>query len=261
MRVTYIGHSGFLVETDEGYLLFDCIASDDITKENENLEYSTGKLPELDAEKEIIVFVSHRHGDHYCHNIWKLKEQYPHVKYVISKDIPFSPNVRKRRGITEEDLSNILRVSAHQVYELSLRQGSTLKIETLRSTDAGVAFYLTLNGAAIYHAGDLNLWLWEEEGDAYNKDMSARFDKELEYLRGRKTDIAFLLLDPRQERDAYKGMDAYLEAMDVKYAFPMHFWKQYGIIAAYKEARGDKPYVSAVQQIEREGQIFELSEE
>lgn len=257
MRVTYIGHSGFLVETETAYLLFDCIADEAEEKENELLEYSTGRMPQLDGEKELVVFVSHSHRDHYSYDIWKLKDQYPYVKYVISKDIPFSTNARMRRGITDEDLPNILRAFANTDIELPLRQGDVMKIETLRSTDIGVAYYVTLNGHTIYHAGDLNLWLWEEEGEAFNRDMSRCFYKELEYLRGRKTDIAFLLLDPRQEADAYKGMDAYLSAMDVKYAFPMHFWKQYGIITAYKEARKDKGYVSAVQEIEREGQVFE----
>ena len=142
--------------------------------------------------------------------------------------------------------------------ELSLRNGSVLKIETFLSTDIGVAYYVTVNGHTIYHAGDLNLWLWEEESEEFNRDMSKRFRKVLEQLRGRKTDVAFLPLDPRQGEDAYKGMDAYLSAMDVKYAFPMHFWKQYDMITAYKEARKDKEYVSAVQNMEREGQIFEL---
>ena len=163
MRVTYIGHSGFLVETEEVYLLFDCIAADEDEQGSELLKYSTGKLPQLNAEKELVVFVSHRHEDHYSHAIWKLKNRYPHVKYVISKDIPFSPRVRERRGIVEADLSNILRVFADEENELSLRNGSVLKIETFLSTDIGVAYYVTVNGHTIYHAGDLNLWLWRRK--------------------------------------------------------------------------------------------------
>lgn len=257
MRVTYIGHSGFLVETEEVYLLFDCIAVVGEEEKEDLPGCSRGRLPDLDREKELVVFVSHRHEDHYSHDIWKLKDQYPYVKYVISKDIPFSPRVRERRGIMEKDLPNILRVFANEEHEIQLRQGGVLKVESFLSTDIGVAYYVTVNGQTIYHAGDLNLWLWEEEGEAYNKDMSNRFYKELEHLRGRKTDVAFLLLDPRQEDDAYKGIDAYLSAMDVKYAFPMHLWKHYDLITAYKEARKDKEYVTAVQEIVREGQVFE----
>ena len=41
VTVTYIKHSGFLVETKESYLLFD---------------YWEGKLPELQNSKELYVF-------------------------------------------------------------------------------------------------------------------------------------------------------------------------------------------------------------
>lgn len=261
MKVTYIGHSGFLVETEEAYLLFDCVASDGTEDNTGEKDYSTGTLPVLDDKKQLVVFVSHQHGDHYSHDIWKLKNKYLHVKYVISKDIPFSENARKACGISEADLDDILRVRANQKYELVLDQGSILDIETIRSTDMGVAFYLTLNGHTVFHAGDLNLWLWEEEGEEYNDYMSKHFFRELERLKGRRTDVAFLLLDPRQEKDAFRGMDAYLNAMDVRYAFPMHFWKQYDLITAYKEARKEEHFASAVQQIEYEGQVFDLPEE
>lgn len=50
MRVTYLGHSGFLLEMEDALLLFD---------------YYQGSLPEMDPEKTLFVFVSHVHYDHY----------------------------------------------------------------------------------------------------------------------------------------------------------------------------------------------------
>ena len=50
MKVTYIGHSGFLVETEIVNLLFD---------------YSEGEVPEVNKEMPLLVFVSHNHHDHY----------------------------------------------------------------------------------------------------------------------------------------------------------------------------------------------------
>ena len=49
MKVTYIHHSGFLVETERFYYLFD---------------YESGALPELDAKKPIFVLSSHSHRRH-----------------------------------------------------------------------------------------------------------------------------------------------------------------------------------------------------
>ena len=50
LTVTYIGHSGFLLETEDAYFLFD---------------YFKGTIPELKNNKSIIVFSSHRHHDHF----------------------------------------------------------------------------------------------------------------------------------------------------------------------------------------------------
>lgn len=50
MKITYIHHSSFLVETEENYFLFD---------------YFEGKLPQLKEDKPLLVFASHRHGDHF----------------------------------------------------------------------------------------------------------------------------------------------------------------------------------------------------
>ena len=41
MKITYINHSGFLLETKDCYYIFD---------------YYKGELPHLDKEKEVIVF-------------------------------------------------------------------------------------------------------------------------------------------------------------------------------------------------------------
>ena len=254
MKVTYIGHSGFLVETKEAYLLFDCLAVPGELP-NQDLEYSIGILPEMDKKKDIVVFVSHQHKDHYERAIWKLRELYPHVKYVISKDIPFSSKAQEKLGITEMDLQDILRAYGNKRYNLALQNGNEIKIETFFSTDEGVAYYVTLNGQTIYHAGDLHLWAWEEEGPKYVKTMTDQFYWVTEGLKGRKTDVAFVLLDPRLEKTAYQGIDAYLELMDCKCVFPMHFWKQYDFVACYLNERPGSP----VQMIEREGQTFEIN--
>ncbi len=160
MIITYLGHSGFLAELEDVYFLFD---------------YYKGEIPKLQKEKPLIVFVSHRHHDHYNRKIWDLRKEYPHVRYVISKDISMSERMRQRFSITEEDLKNILRAAPNQIYEMDIWGKTALKIETFRSTDEGTAFYLTCGKHTLYHAGDLQLWLWQEEGEEWNRDMRNRF--------------------------------------------------------------------------------------
>lgn len=248
MLVTYIGHSGFLVETDRLYLMFDCVADFGAQRR----EFSTGIYPRLKYNKELIVFVSHRHEDHYSRNIWKLARVYHHVSYVISKDVAY----QETQG---REARQLLRVSANRTYRLRLRDGSMLGIETLRSTDEGVAFFVTEGEHTIYHAGDLNLWVWRDEPKEYNVQMMRSFYRELGHLRGRRVELAFLPLDPRQEEDAFKGMDAYLQAMEIAHVFPMHFWDHYEIINQYKHCRKNEICVEVIHQIRHEGQEFNVS--
>ena len=49
MRITYIDHSGFLVETGTANFIFD---------------YYKGEIPPLDVEIPLVVFASHKHPDH-----------------------------------------------------------------------------------------------------------------------------------------------------------------------------------------------------
>lgn len=133
--INNIGHSGFSVESETHMLIFD---------------YSEGKLPSLAMKKKLYVFVSHSHSDHYNPEVFRLCREHPAVKFVLSSDIPRS------------------EVESHGVFDyISADPGTDIKLESkfrlkaLPSTDLGVAFLCCLDGRNIYHAGDLNLWLWE----------------------------------------------------------------------------------------------------
>lgn len=235
MRITYLGHSGFLAETKEHYLLFD---------------YYTGKLPVFSLEKKLTVFVSHSHQDHYNKEIFALQNGL-HITYVLSGDIR-----RKRIEELVHRENELLSVKAHETYRL---YGDQMAIETLRSTDIGVAYLVTLSEEGrtyhFYHAGDLNLWKWAEESKAHNNNMEANFRREMELIRGRHFDAAFVPLDPRQEDFAFGGMDLFLETADADAVFPMHFWKQPEIIRAYLKAR---PQVKNLILLEEEGRTCEF---
>lgn len=244
MKITYLGHSGFLVETKEYYLLFD---------------YYTGKLPVFLPEKKLAVFVSHSHQDHYNKEIFALqcgrdKDQHSAescITYVLSKDIG-----RKQAEAFVSEENELLMVKAHETY--SLEEGR-ITIETLRSTDAGVAYLVTVaeekERYRFYHAGDLNLWKWAEETKAHNNNMEANFRREMERIKGQYFDAAFVPLDPRQEVFAFDGMDLFLKTAEVKAVFPMHFWKHPEIIQEYLKAR---PQVKNIVALKEEGRTYEF---
>jgi len=242
VNVTYIGHSGFLVETGTCYLLFD---------------YYKGTLPKIDSDKMLIIFVSHGHPDHFNPDIFKLYEKHSNIMYFISSDIKMDDRSMDKYGITEL-YHKITIVNADSKYEIYDGK-QNLRISTLKSTDKGVAFLIDYNNKKIYHAGDLNLWVWKEENKQYNNNMKARFEKELSKIKGLNIDVAFAPLDPRQEEWFGLGLDALLDNVNVKYVFPMHFWDKPEVIQMYKKEREIKPASAVIVDVEKQGQSWIIS--
>lgn len=207
MNISYIYHSGFLAETDHCYYLFD---------------YYKGTVPTLNTKKPILVFASHRHPDHYNPEIFRLLQEQgmESITAVLAKDIPVK---RYPQGI------DAIKVTFHQTYELPYN--TTLR--TLLSTDEGVAFLVQCPEGTIYHAGDLNDWVWEGETEQYNKQMTGSYRHEINLLKDVPIDIAFLPLDPRQEKHYANGMLYFLKKINVKKIYPMHYWEQPEIVGKF----------------------------
>lgn len=230
MTARYIFHSGFLVETADCYYIFD---------------YYQGNLPRLDTQKPAVVFASHAHRDHYNPEIFvTLKKMgMTDIYAVLSKDVP----EEKYPGGVE-----VLRVAANAVYELPRGE----RLETLQSTDSGVAFLLTTDEGVIYHAGDLNDWFWKGEPDGGNKQMRGRYRHEIDKLKGRKIDLAFVVLDPRQEEHYADGMLYFLSTADVKSVCPMHYWEKPETVDRF--LRENPQYQNIIKNPEKRGSPYEV---
>ena len=237
MNITYLGHSGFLIEWDECYMLFD---------------YFEGDLPELMKSKKLYVFVSHHHHDHYNPKVFELMQRVESIEYIFSDDVHLVEDVDLHSN------GRIQFVSPHQNYEFHHQEGKTWKLFTLKSTDEGVAFLLEYHDQRIYYAADLNLWLWKGESEEYNHNMSKLFCDEMKYLKEVTLDLAFAPLDPRQEEYYSKGIEALLETATVKYLFPMHFWKQPEIIGRFLKEKGACLKETIMLQVDAPGQTWKL---
>ena len=229
MKVTYLEHSGFVVEYKNYILVFD---------------WYKGEVPEFDASKKIYVFSSHSHYDHFNPMIFTWQDRYSDIRYILSEDI-----------VTNADDAEVLYVAADQEYQID-----NLKIQTLHSTDEGVAYVVYIEDKVIYHAGDLNWWHWEEENEAYNADMRINYQKEIDKLKGIFIDIAFVPLDPRQEKQYYWGMDYFMKHTDTKCVFPMHMWEQYEVYEDLMKNPQADSYKERVMKIIGPGQVFEFED-
>lgn len=242
MKITYISHSGFLVETEKENYLFD---------------YYKGEIPEMAPEKPLFVFASHRHADHFNPEIFGLTQKYQAVTFVLSYDIKIKPYNLEKWHVDEETAGKIVTVRANEVYEIG-----DFRLHTLKSTDEGVAFFLKTPSATIYHAGDLHWWYWEEEDKSFNNNMTASFKREIEKLtalsKNAPIDVAFVPLDPRQEADYYLGLDYLLQKIKVNYVFPMHFWGDFSVMDRFIEEGHGSGKADRIVKIGKDGESFTI---
>ena len=71
-------------------------------------------------------------------------------------------------------------------------------------------------------------------------------------------DLAFMLLDPRQEDKYCWGMNYFLEHTDSKVVFPMHCFEHYKINHHYLNCEDGRRWKDIVRDITGAGQVFEI---
>ena len=191
MLVTHLFHSGVLIELDNHLLLFD---------------YYQGKL-NLNKEKPLYIFVSHRHYDHYNPEIFKL--DHPHKTYILSDTL---------RHKYEANYVDI-----HQEYIFD-----DIKVKTLLSTDEGCAFLVETEKQTIYFAGDLNWWHWEGEPEKDNLWQKEIYQQEINSIQ-QPIDLAFVIVDKRQEESYLLGLQYFLKHVKTRYIMPIHYFGDYTI--------------------------------
>jgi len=253
MKVTFLAHSGFLVEWEHFYTLFD---------------FYKGTLPPLDQTKPLLIFASHQHEDHFDPRIFtEVFAQHPNIRYYLSRDLNLTQRRRGWLNITEEMFSHVTSLRSDEVLITEVA-GRPLSIRTIKSTDIGCAFLVSAEGKTVFHAGDLNWWHWTSEGKAYCSNMAANFRRAMEKLRSAVESEAFdngqdaavavamMPLDPRLEDGFGLGMDALLKTVRVGKAFPMHMWDKFEWIDRYMREHPQQS--EQIVRIYHDGQSFEV---
>jgi len=224
LKITYVAHSCFAVELDSAILVFD---------------YYKGELPAFSSGVPVYVFSSHSHADHFNLEIFSLLEDCQDVRYIFSRDIrrKYGKSFFLNHGVSEADYEKITFIPSGKTESIG-----DVTVETLKSTDAGVAFIVTAYGRTIFHAGDLNWWTWAEQSPKENQDMEKRFKKQIDSLDGRHFDVAFMVLDSRQDEDFYRGFDYFMRHTDTDVVFPMHYWDDDRVIDRLCRMECSLPY-------------------
>lgn len=214
--IHYLGNSGVAVDTPKHFLVFDYYL--DETPGRRVLDEGVITPRSLPEDKSIIVFVSHNHADHFNPVIFKWKETRPNITYILSDDVR-----------TQADCKRIAKDQT-----LALEDGVSIK--AYDSTDAGVCFLVQVDGLTIFHAGDYNLWHWQDESTPKEvQTAKAHFLKILRAIQADQPsiDLSFFPVDPRIGRAHDAGAAFFCDKLRPALTTPMHFGDQFDVAAAY----------------------------
>ena len=195
VKVTHIYHSGFVIEMERTVLIFG---------------WFSGRLPDFDPAKKVVVFVTHGHPDHYSPRIWELRCSCRNITYVLE-----CCTAPERKG------DYIMHVQPGRHYDLD-----RVMIYTLRSNDEGVAYVVSTEGYNFFHAGDLGVWHWTDGSDYDNAYSRRTFRRQLEKISGWDFDAAMIPVDPRLGDYAFLAADDFMRFVGCRRLFPMHFWNR-----------------------------------
>jgi L-ascorbate metabolism protein UlaG (beta-lactamase superfamily) len=211
-KITYLFHSGYAVETASHLLIFDYYQPK-VQRSTPNGKITRGFVQ---SPKNVYVFSSHSHADHFDPVILEWASYNPAITYVLSSDISICTK------------GNYHFLAPYQSFATP-----TLKVKAFGSTDIGVSFLVETDSLAIFHAGDLNWWHWK--GDTIkNQDMAAQsFKAEIAKLTGTTIDIAFFPVDRRLAEFYAQGAEYFAATIKPTLLLPMHFGRDYAATLAF----------------------------
>lgn len=192
-NITFLSHSGFLVETETDFFAFD-VWQDPAGALSAALDSS---------EKPISFFVSHFHADHFSPDIFRWWDR---ASYILHADCEV-PEGFRAHGMTAGETAAF----------------PSFSVKMYGSTDAGGSFLVETGGRMIFHAGDLNWWHWAGEDASENLAARDLFFKEVSRIEETDLDILFFPVDARQAVAREWGVSYFLSRMTrVGLLVPMH---------------------------------------
>lgn len=199
-HIWYLDHSGWAVRTKNHLLIFDYV---EFRQDPVNPFLAKGYInPEEIKNLNVVVFVSHKHPDHYDSKIFGWSKSIKNIQYVTG----FKPK-------------NISTIKYAYVGPREEKVINGVEVNTIKSTDSGVAFLVKADGIKIYHSGD----------HANKKEVvHGEYHKEIDYLANiePEIDIAFVLAGSAcgggYTSCVLQGDFYAIKKLSPKVVFPMH---------------------------------------
>jgi ankyrin repeat protein len=241
-KVIYCGHSGWAVQTGKHLLIFDYMKMN--VPDQPGLANGTINPNEI-KDKDVIVFVSHDHEDHYDTSIYEWAKTIKKITYIYG----FKPNEtwdHREKGY----------FGPKYVYinDDQTRQIDNVSITTLKSNDSGQGFLVTADGVTIYHPGDLAWFSAEDE---------TVFKKEVDFIASlaKPVDVAFLPVTgcPSRWKKEFivQGFFYTIDKLNPVKVFPMHALHREYTMKEFAELAEKRMIKNQVVCVENTGDNFQ----
>ncbi|MGH4123338.1 MAG: MBL fold metallo-hydrolase [Clostridium sp.] len=218
-KIYYIYHSGFAIKTKNHFLIFDYY-KEPIENDATHRPSDVLSPKNIKQMKNVVVFASHSHEDHFNSSILEWENYNSNIKYIFSSDITINKN-RPSYSFIEEGQERTL---------------GDLYVKAYGSTDIGISFLVKVDGLTIFHAGDLNWWHWEEDSLEEQSLSESSFKAQIDKLSKEKSiDIAFFPVDPRLQESYYIGGEYFAKKIQPKLLIPMHFGEDVNITSEFAD--------------------------
>lgn len=220
-KLTYIWHDCFVYTDHKVTMVFD-YWKDTVAG---NTDVLPAFLASTESSKPLYIIVSHHHKDHFTREIFKWSKHFSNIKYILSKDVAKASRHILTPGSIysgpRPDPASVTILKPGEVYS-----DAFVKVEAYGSTDIGNSYAVEADGTTLFHAGDLNAWIWKDESTEKEVDKAIMdFKAILEVIKSRHEffDLAMFPVDSRIGSEYYTGAKIFVGTFVVKHFFPMHF--------------------------------------
>lgn len=216
--IWHLCHSGTALRTASRLLVFDYSNDSPARVGRRSLGSGVVEPSELRG-LDVVVFISHEHGDHFHPGCLEWRRSARSMRFVVAPEVAQADG----RFCEKEGLVTVLAPE-------KTADVDGMTVTALKSTDSGVGFLVKTDGLTIYHAGDLAWWNWDDEPHTERTYL----ESDLRALHGETIDVAFQLADPRLRGLGWGGLFAFAKKFDPRILVPIHFGTDY---ASCREAR------------------------
>jgi len=242
LKILYIYHSCFIVETKSSFLMFDYFKN--IKSSESSFDFNEVLNEILNDPKPLYIFASHSHPDHFNSEVITWSNKKKEIYYIFSYDIKIHKN-----------FNNLYIANKNDDFSLN-----NLKINTFDSTDQGISFLVNIDGLNIFHAGDLNWWKWMDDTKEEKKLMEDAYKKVIEDIVrvGTSIDVSFFPVDKRLEGNYLCGGQYFIEKLKPKIFIPMHFWDDFKTTKDFKISQSKHKASTNIIEINHSNEILNI---